>query len=78
MSVKEYIWACDPIGTITFISSTTLLLLALDWAGGIYPWSDPHVAVPLALGLFVLIIFAGYGLIGPSSSSAAAALLMLL
>ena len=63
MSLRQYVWACDPIGTVTFISSTTLLLLALDWAGGTYPWSDPHVAVPLALGLFILVMFAGYGML---------------
>ncbi|KAK5630332.1 hypothetical protein RRF57_006047 [Xylaria bambusicola] len=60
MSIKEYIWACDPIGSCLFISSATLLLLALDWAGGAYSWSNPHVAVPLSLGLVLLAAFAGY------------------
>ncbi|KAI1294008.1 major facilitator superfamily domain-containing protein [Xylaria venustula] len=59
-SVKEYIWACDPIGSSLFISSATLLLLALDWAGGAYAWSNTHVAVPLSLGLVLLVVFAGY------------------
>ncbi|KAI1390477.1 MFS general substrate transporter [Hypoxylon trugodes] len=59
MSLKDYIWACDPIGSTLFVSSTTLLLLALDWAGGAYTWSSPHVAVPLSLGLALLV---GFGL----------------
>ena len=62
MSLREYIWACDPIGTVTFVFSATLLLLALDWAGGSYAWADPHVAAPLALGLVLLVAFAGYGM----------------
>lgn len=60
MSIRDYIWACDPIGSVLFISSATLLLLALDWAGGAYAWSDTHVAVPLSLGLLLLVGFAGY------------------
>ncbi|KAI0124790.1 major facilitator superfamily domain-containing protein [Xylariales sp. AK1849] len=60
MSIKEYIWACDPIGSLLFISSATLLLLSLDWAGGTYAWSSPHVAVPLSLGLGLLVLFLLY------------------
>lgn len=61
MSLKHYIWACDPIGSVLFVCSATLLLLALDWAGGAYTWSDPHVAAPLAIGLALLVIFGAYG-----------------
>ncbi|KAJ4370022.1 hypothetical protein N0V83_005786 [Neocucurbitaria cava] len=39
MSAKEWLWACDPIGSVLLISSATLMLLALNWAGGSYPWS---------------------------------------
>lgn len=61
MRFGDYFWACDPIGSLLFICSATLLLLALDWAGGSYSWSNPHVAVLLALGLALLVAFAGYG-----------------
>lgn len=63
MTAREILWACDPIGSTLFVSSTTLLLLALDWAGGAYSWSDPHVAAPLGLGCGLLVLFALYGLI---------------
>ena len=61
MSFKGYLWAIDPIGSLLFITSATLMLLALDWAGGAYAWSDVHVAVPLAVGLAMLVAFCGYG-----------------
>lgn len=60
MTLKDYIWACDPVGSVFFISSATLMLLALDWVGGAYAWSNPHVAVPLSLGLVLLVLFAAY------------------
>lgn len=61
MSLKGYVWACDPIRSLLFITACTLLLLALDWAGGAYYWSDPHVAAPLGIGFGFLALFCGYG-----------------
>ena len=61
MSLKQIIWACDPIGSGLFMSSATLMLLALDWAGGAYTWSDPHVIGTLTVGLVLLVCFSGYG-----------------
>ncbi|KAI8624729.1 MFS general substrate transporter [Xylariaceae sp. FL1651] len=66
MTLREYVWACDPIGSFLFISSATLLLIALDWAGGAYAWSSPHVAVPLSLGLALLGGFSIYEWVGRS------------
>ncbi|KAI0598932.1 major facilitator superfamily domain-containing protein [Biscogniauxia sp. FL1348] len=59
-SWRELLWACDPVGSVLFISSATLMLLGLDWAGGAYAWSDPHVAVPVSLGLALLVGFIVY------------------
>jgi len=61
MSYKQLVWACDPIGSFLFITSATLLLLAMGWAGGAYAWGDAHVAAPLALGLVLLALFCVYG-----------------
>lgn len=60
MSFKEILWAIDPIGSLIFVSSATLLLLALDWAGGAYPWHDVHVAAPLGIGCGLLVLFCLY------------------
>ena len=60
-SLWSYIWLCDPIGSLLFMGGALLTLLAFDWSGGAYHWHDTHVAVPLALGLSLLIVFCLYG-----------------
>lgn len=75
MSIADYIWACDPIGSLLFISSATLMLLALDWAGGTYAWSDPHVVAPLTIGLVLLVAFGFYEWKGRSDGLVAHVLL---
>lgn len=62
MSVSQIIWACDPIGSTLYIGGATCLLMALNWASGLYSWSNTHVAVPLAIGIFCLILFGIYGM----------------
>ncbi|OJD29210.1 mfs general substrate transporter [Diplodia corticola] len=62
MKLTEYIWACDPIGSVLFIGSSTTILLALDWAAGTYPWSSAHVIGPLVTGCVLLIAFCLYEL----------------
>ena len=62
MSVKQVLWAIDPIGSLLFMGAAAFLLLALDWAGGAYPWHDPHVAALLGVGFAMLVLFALYGM----------------
>lgn len=61
MSFKQTVWAIDPIGSLIFVASAAQLLLALDWAGGAYAWSNPHVAAPLGVGLGLAVSFGVYG-----------------
>ncbi|KAK7035759.1 MFS general substrate transporter [Favolaschia claudopus] len=56
----QIVWACDPIGSALMTAGTTLLLLAFDWAGGTFPWHDPHVVGPLVCGVVFLILFGLY------------------
>ncbi|KAF2688931.1 MFS general substrate transporter [Lentithecium fluviatile CBS 122367] len=60
MAFKDWAWACDPIGCFLFIVSATLMLLALNWAGGAYPWSNPHVYANLVVGVVLFIAFCLY------------------
>jgi MFS family permease len=61
MSFKRWAWACDPIGSFLLIASATLMLLALNWAGGAYAWKDPHVCANLVVGIVLFIAFCLYG-----------------
>ncbi|KAK1912184.1 hypothetical protein P3342_009783 [Pyrenophora teres f. teres] len=60
MSFKEWVWACDPIGSFLLVAAATLMLLALNWAGGAYPWSNPHVCANLVVGIALFIAFCVY------------------
>jgi hypothetical protein len=60
MSFKQWTWACDPIGCFLIIVAATLLLLSLNWAGGAYKWSNPHVYANLVVGVIFLIAFCIY------------------
>ncbi|KAK9775830.1 putative Major facilitator superfamily (MFS) profile domain-containing protein [Seiridium cardinale] len=57
MALRDYVWACDPVGSFLFLCSTTLMLLALDWASGDYAWSSATVAAPLTIGIVLLVLF---------------------
>ena len=61
MSFKQFVWACDPIGSLLLVAAATLMLLGLNWAGGAYKWSNPHVCANLAVGIVLLIAFCVYG-----------------
>lgn len=61
MTLREYLWTCDPIGSLLFMAGSALTLLGLNWAGGAYPWSDAHVVASLTIGLVLLVVFGLYG-----------------
>ncbi|KAL7949995.1 putative aflatoxin efflux pump [Trichoderma barbatum] len=54
-TVKEQILRLDPLGTFFFIPSTVCLLLALQWGGSKYEWSNWRI-------IFLFIMFALTGL----------------
>jgi hypothetical protein len=61
MTVKEIVWAIDPIGSVLFVICTTLMLMALNWGGSRYAWSNAEVIAPLTVGCVFLVLFCLYG-----------------
>lgn len=49
--------AIDFFGIIIALAGSTLLVLALTWAGGEYAWGSAHVVATLVLGIATLAGF---------------------
>ncbi|KAJ7043033.1 MFS general substrate transporter [Mycena alexandri] len=64
LTLRQLVWACDPIGSLLMTAGTTLLLLAFDWAGGTFLWHDAHVIGPLVTGAILLLFFGLYEWLG--------------
>jgi MFS family permease len=47
----------DPIGNLTFFVAIVCLILALQWGGAQYPWSDARVIAMLVLSSVLLLTF---------------------
>lgn len=53
--LQQFDWA----GTLTFVPSILCLLLALQWGGSKFSWSDPRIIVLFILFGLLLVAFAG-------------------
>ncbi|KAI2687739.1 hypothetical protein DTO012A7_3692 [Penicillium roqueforti] len=47
----------DWLGNVLFVATISAILIALSWAGAVYPWSSYHVIVPLVIGMLGLVGF---------------------
>lgn len=56
-SLSEKFWQLDPVGTLLFLPSIVCLLLALQWGGATYAWSNGRVVALLVLFVVLLIAF---------------------
>lgn len=57
MTIKQQLLKLDPLGFITFVPSITSLLLALEWGGTEYAWSDPIMIALLTIFAFLFVCF---------------------
>lgn len=58
-SLRQQLIQLDPLGTLFFLPSTVCLLLALQWGGSTYAWSDGRVIALLVLFGILIITFVG-------------------
>ncbi|KAF3045188.1 hypothetical protein E8E12_010498 [Didymella heteroderae] len=56
-SWKQKLAAIDFFGVVLALAGSTLLVLALTWAGGEYAWSSAHVVATLVVGIATMAGF---------------------
>jgi hypothetical protein len=61
-TLKEYVLRFDPIGTILFAPSIICLLLALQWGGTTYAWSNGKI---IALLVVFAVLLLGFAIVQP-------------
>ncbi|KAJ5249280.1 hypothetical protein N7468_000731 [Penicillium chermesinum] len=54
---KTFIQHMDPLGIISFLPATVCLLLALQWGGTTYPWSNARIIALFVLAGVLIIVF---------------------
>ena len=54
---KQHVMRLDPLGTFFFLPSIVALLLALQWGGSTYSWSDGRI---IALFVVFAVMFVGF------------------
>uniref|UniRef100_A0A0D2Y4B9 Major facilitator superfamily (MFS) profile domain-containing protein n=1 Tax=Fusarium oxysporum (strain Fo5176) TaxID=660025 RepID=A0A0D2Y4B9_FUSOF len=59
-STMDKLRRIDYIGNAILIASSVSILIALTWAGPVYPWSDARILAPLIIGLVGLVGFVLY------------------
>jgi hypothetical protein len=59
MTLSERIQQFDPFGTAIFVPGIICLLLALQWGGSKYPWSDGRIIALFVLFGVLISIFIG-------------------
>ncbi|KIH87497.1 siderophore iron transporter [Sporothrix brasiliensis 5110] len=57
---KDELKKLDYGGILIFTAMSVLILVALNWGGSTYPWTDAHVLAPLIIGCVLAPVFALY------------------
>jgi len=54
---RQLLWSLDPVGQMLFVPSIICVLIALQWAGTVYPWSSPRIIVLMVVFAILLVAF---------------------
>lgn len=57
ISTKSFLQHMDPLGIITFLPAIVCLLLALQWGGTVYHWSNGRIIALFVLAAVLLLAF---------------------
>jgi MFS family permease len=68
-SIKDKFMQLDPIGTALFLGCVICLLLALQWGGSTYPWSDGRIIALWVLTGVLLIAFCVSQVLNPDNGT---------
>ncbi|KAI0863011.1 MFS general substrate transporter [Xylaria cubensis] len=68
-TIWEQIRRLDPLGTFFFVPSIVTLLIALQWGGSTYAWSNWRIIVLFGLFGILLIAFAGVQVFLPKTAT---------
>ncbi|KAI0123089.1 putative MFS aflatoxin efflux pump [Xylariales sp. AK1849] len=69
LPLKAKLAQLDVIGTTVLIPGVVCLLLALQWGGLTYPWSDGRIIALLTLGVVLLLAFAAVQILMPKTAT---------
>ncbi|KAE8449139.1 hypothetical protein EG329_008523 [Mollisiaceae sp. DMI_Dod_QoI] len=58
-TLMEQLAKLDPLGTLCFVPSVICLVLALQWGGSTYAWSDRRVVACLVIFAMLMLAFIG-------------------
>ncbi|RSL62503.1 hypothetical protein CEP54_005706 [Fusarium duplospermum] len=58
-TLKRQFIRMDPIGTVLFLPGVVCLILALQWGGASYPWSDGRIIALFVVAGVLLLAFIG-------------------
>lgn len=70
LSVLQQIQRLDPVGIFFFVPCVICLVLALQWGGTTYPWSDPKIIGLLVTFGVLLVVFAVVETLTPETAMA--------